>query len=361
VQDLTRRLQDKRSEQLDIEQQVATYNSRVKDYDAILQQEDIIIAGYQNLLHLKEKEDAYGSRAQDYAALQQRLSTVQQTITSAQHRLEIERQSRCQRLRETDDKIQTCNTILQQAPRINDAYHALMTARQQDTMLSQTLHKRDALEHQKHLLEGQIQRHHLQIEQRSLFDRRKECQRKDAARLPYQQQIEALQKQLEEVEQQGKRLEQVRAEGASLKLKIDVQIPQNLASLQQDIQDQQEKSILLKTAGAHCPLCEQSLTDSERQHVMSKLEQEISLRQKQIQTLQDEQKELQMQRESLRIEYKQLEQAVDQHKKLDRQYATTQANLDEAIRAHDELTSLHEALQQLDHQLANGHYAAEEI
>ncbi|MCZ6876436.1 MAG: SMC family ATPase [bacterium] len=363
VQDVTRRLQDKHNEQLDIEQQLATYNSRIMDYDAILQQENTIITGYQNLQHVKEKEGMYGSRAQEYATLQQRLNVVQQTLTTAQHRLELERQSSCQRLHETDGKIQTYDTILQQAVRINDAYNALMTARQQDVMLSQTLQKRYALEQEKHPLERQIQqkRHALEIEQRSFIDRQKDCQQKEAAQPAYQQQIEALQKQLEDVEQQEKHLEQVRAEGVSLKLKIDVQIPQSLAGLQQEIQDQQEKSVLLETADAHCPLCEKSLTDSERQHVMRKLAQDIGVRQTQIQTLQDEQKQLQMQRERLRTTYKQLEQTVVQRKRLDQQYATTQASLDEAIRAHDELMTLHEALQQLDHQLTNGHYAVDDI
>lgn len=363
LQDLTRRLQDKRVEQLEIEQQLSTYNSQLKDYDAILQQEDAITAGYQNLQQLQERESAYGNRAHEYSTLQQRQGTVQQAIESIRYRLQLERQHACERLRETDDKIQECETVRQQAPRINEAYNRLLSTRQQDAKLSQVIQKRYALEREKHQLERQIQqkRHAVEIEQHSLVDRQKEWQQKETVRPTYQQQLTTLQQQIAEIELQSKRLEQVRAEGISLRSKIDVQIPQNLSSLRQEVAEQQEKTVLLQSAGAHCPLCEKSLTDLERQHVMHKLAQDIGKRQTQIHTLQDEQNQLHLQRDKLRTEYKQLEQTVEQRQTIEQKYAVTEASLNEAERARHELTTLSNALQQLEDQLLSGQYAIDEL
>ncbi len=361
VQEATQRLQAMRHELLDIEQQLQAHKSRMTDYETVLQQKDTIIAGYQALQRFTEEECAYSSRSQAYAALQQRQGTLQQAITTAQHRLELERQSACQRLRETDDKIQTCQTILQETSRINNAHAELMAARQRDAELAQILQQRYTLEQEKNQVERQIEkkRHALELEQRSLVDRRTDWQQKEAMLPMHQQQVGDLHRQLDDVEQHAKRFDQVRAEGVSLKLQIEDHIPQTLQRLQQEMNDHVEKRTLLETAGAHCPLCEKALTDHERQHVMRKLAQEITSREVRIQELQKEQQQLQAQRQALRTTYKQLEDQVEQRKTLEQQYAAAQASLDEAIRARDELVTLLETLQQLDTQITSGSYAAE--
>jgi exonuclease SbcC len=363
ARDLTCRLQQMRHELLEIEQQLETHRSRMADYEAVLAQEHTIVAGYQVLQRLKEEEQVYSARAQEYASLQQRQSTLQQAITTAQHRLELERQSACQRLRDTDDKIQACEAVLREAPRITQAYEALQTARRRDAELAQALQRRYLLEQEKSQVEQQIQqkRHALELEQRSLLDRQKEWQRKERALPAWQRQAEDLRRQLAEIEQQAQRLEQVRAEGVSIKVQIEDRISQTLQSLQQEIHEHQEKRALLEAAEAHCPLCEKALTDAERQRVMQKLAQEISRREARIRELRGEQQRLHARRQTLRTEYKQLEQQMEQRKALEQQYATVLANLDEAIRTRDDLTATLEALQRLDAQLGSGSYAADEF
>jgi exonuclease SbcC len=361
--EVSRRLQQVRHELLEIEQQLVAHNNRMADYQAVLIQESTITAGYGALQRLKEEERISSARAQEYATLQQRQSNLQQAITTAQHRLDLERQSAGQRLRDMDDKIQACEAILHQAPRITSAYEALLEARQRDVQLTQAMQQRYALEQEKHQVEQRIQqqRHALELEQRSLLGRQQDLQRKEGALPTWQQEVEDAHRQLAVVEQQDERSDQVRAEGASLKVQIEEHIPHIVQNLQQEIHDHQEKQSLLRTAEAHCPLCEKALTDVERQRVMRKLAQEIVTREVRIQELQGEQHRLQVQRQALRTEYKHLEHHRERRKALEQQYATAQANLTEAIRARDALASLLDALQQLEAQLTSGSYAPDDL
>lgn len=363
AQDVARRLQHVQRELLGLEQQLATHRHRMTDYETVLAQESAIMAGYQTLQRLQQEERAYSARAQEYASLQQRQNVLQQAITKARHVCELEQQSVSQRLRETDVRIQACHTILQDTARITRAYEALQTARARDAALAQALQQRYVLEQEKHQVERQItqKRHALEREQHALLERQKDWQAKEATRSTWQQQAASISQQLATIDQHEARREQVRTEGVSLRVQIEEHIPQTVQTLQHEIGEHQEKRALLQTAEAHCPLCEKTLTDAERRRVMQKLAQEIGRREARIRELQDEQQRLQARRQALRTEYKQLEQQLEQRKALEQQYAAAQASLDEANRAHDELTRLLEALQQLDVTLTSGSYAADDL
>jgi exonuclease SbcC len=363
VQDINSRLQQLRQELLDVEQQLQAHDSRIADYEAVLQQEQRIVDGYQTLQRLKEAEGVYGARAQEHAALQQRQSALQQAVTAAQHRLELERQGLTQRLHTTDDALHACEAILQQAPRITRDYEALQAARQRDAQLSQALQQRYRLEQQKNRIEQRIQqqRHALELEQRSLLDRQTEWQQKEAALPNWQRQVDELGGQLATVEQRLQRLDQVRTEGVSLKVQIEQHIPQSVDTLQQEIAEQRQKRSLLSAAEAHCPLCEQPLRDAERRRVIQKLAQEVARREERIGALQIQQRQLQERRTALRSEYKQLEQQVEQRKQLEQQYAAAQASLADAMRARDDLAVLLGDLQRLDAQITSGNYAADDM
>ena len=221
------------------------------------------------------------------------------------------------------------------------AYSALQEARQRDAEMAQTLQERYRLEQEKSQVEFRMQqkRHALELEQRSLLDRQREWQLKEAALPTLQRQVEEIQLQLTDVEQQTKRLEQIRTDGVAIRVQLETSIPQAQETLQKEIQEQEEKRTLLASAGAHCPLCEKTLTDQERRRVIQKLTQEVARREARIQELQHEQQQLLMQRQKLRLEYRQVEQQVAQRQSLEQQYATAQASLTEATRARDNLVS----------------------
>jgi exonuclease SbcC len=363
AREAAQRLQQLHHELLDLEQQLQTHRRRLADYEQVLQQESAIVAGYQALQHLKDEEQAYSIRAQQHATLQQRQSAIQQAITAAQHRLELEHQSACQRLREADDKIQACEALLQEAPRILSAYAALQTARQRDAQMAQALQRRYVLEQEKSQVERRIQqkRHALELEQHSLLDRQKDLEQKQATIPIQQRQIADLGRRLIESEPQVKRLDQVRSEGVALRVQLEESLPQTLASLQQEVDEHKEKRTLLQAAGAHCPLCEKALTDVERRRVMHKLTQEVESRQARIQELQREQQRLQARRQALRTEYRQLEQHAEQHKSLEQQLAAVQASLEEEMRVCASLATTLEALPHLDARLSSGSYATAEL
>ena len=144
-------------------------------------------------------------------------------------------------------------------------------------------------------------------------------------------------------------------------MQLETSIPQAQATLQQEIHEQEENRALLASAGAHCPLCEKTLTDQERRRVIQKLAQEVSGREARIQELLRAQQQLRTQRQKLLLEYKQVQQQVAQRQALEQQYAAAQASLAEATRARDSLAAVLQALQDLETRLTAGSYATEEL
>lgn len=361
--DVARRLQQVRHELQDLDQQLTTHQRRIADYDAILRQESAILTSYRTLQQLREQERAYSTQAEEYAALHQRQTALQQAISTAQYRLELEQHNTRQRLHELEEKIAASTALLQDAPRLAAAYTALHEARQRDAEMAQVLQRRYALEQEKNQVELRLQqkRHALELEQRSLLDRQREWQLKEAAIPSLQQQAEQVHRQLAEVEHHSKRLEQIRSDGVAIRVQLETAIPQAQETLQKEIHEQEEKRALLASAGAHCPLCEKTLTEQERRRVLQKLTQEVARREARVQELQRERQQLQAQRQQLRLEYRQIEQQVAQRQALEQQYAAAQASLAEAMRARDSLTAVLQALHDLDTQLAAGTYAAEEL
>jgi exonuclease SbcC len=361
--DVARRLQQVQHELLEVDQQLTVHQRRMTDYEAILQQESTILTGYQALQQLREQERVYSAQAEEYTTLQQRQAGLQQALTTEQYRLELEQRSARQRRQELEQKIQLSETFLQNAPSIAAAYSAFQEARQHDAAMALTLQERYRLEQEKSQVEFRMQqkRHTLELEQRSLLDRQRDWQLKEAALPTLQRQVEDIQQQLTEVEQQTKRLEQIRTDGVAIRVQLETSMPQAQETLQKEIQEQEEKRVLLASAGAHCPLCEKTLTDQERRRVIQKLTQEVARREARIQELQHEQQQLLRQRQKLRLEYKQVEQQVAQRQSLEQQYATVHMSLAEATRARDSLVSVLQTLQDLDTRLTAGTYASEEL
>ena len=137
--EVARRVQQLRHELLEIEQQLVTHRHRLTDYEAVIQQEHTIIAGYQELQRLQVEERAASARAEEYATLQQRLNALQHTIATAQHRLELEQQSVNQHRRDIDAKIQSCDTILHEAACITKPDAETQDTRQREAQLAQAL------------------------------------------------------------------------------------------------------------------------------------------------------------------------------------------------------------------------------
>src|SRR5262249_17012675 len=127
--DVARRLQQVQHELIEVDQQLTVHQRRMADYEAILQQESTILAGYQTLQQLREQERVYSAQAEEYSTLQQRQTALQQAVTTAQYRLELELRNACQRQQEFEQKIQISETFLQNAPSIAAAYTRLHETR----------------------------------------------------------------------------------------------------------------------------------------------------------------------------------------------------------------------------------------
>lgn len=361
--DVARRVQQLQHERLELEQQLTAQTRRLADYETILQQEPAIVAGYQTLQQLRAQEQLASTQAEEYTALQQRQALLQQAINTAQYRLELEQQAAQQRCRELEHTLHACDTLLHEAPRITAAYTSMQSARQRDAALAQAMQRRYALEQEKSQLESSIQhkRHALALEQRSLLDRQQEWQQQEASLPTWEQQVVTVQQQLATVEEHAKRLEQIRTDGTTIRMQLETTLPQMQATLQQEMHEQEEKRTLLTAASAHCPLCEKSLTDHERQRVMHKLAQEVARRESRLKELQREQQQLLQQRQQLRLEYKQVEQHVAQRQQLDQHYAVAQTRVAEAMQARTHLVGVLQTLQDLETRLQDGSYARAEF
>jgi exonuclease SbcC len=363
AQEAERRLQQLQREYADLDRQRAVHQRRAAAHETVLRQEAAIQAGFDTLQALKDQEQRESAKAERYAAWQQRQSELQRAITAAQHHLELERSSTQQRLQDTQRSLQACAAILQNAPRITADYDALQMARQREAAMAQSLQRRYTLEQEKTQIERRIQqkRHALELEQRTLLARQQEWQQKESHLPTWQQQIGSVQQHLAQIEQQAARFDQIRTEGVELKVRIESSLPQTMKTLQQEIDQQHEKRQLLSAAGAHCPLCERTLSDADRRRVLQNLSRDIAGYADRIRLLQEELRQLEQQRRQLRVEYRTLEQHLEQRQTLEQQYTTLQVNLTEATRARENLAAAADKLQQLEAQLASGTYAGEDL
>ena len=363
LQDVFRRLQQLRQEQDDLAPQLALHRQHLIAYEALLQQEQAITAAYQTLQQLRHQERVYSQQADEYAALNDKRTSLQHAVAAARQRLDIQLQNAAQRGMEIDAQRQACEALVQQEPCIVQAYEALQAARRRDAKMAQTLQQRYVREQEKGQMELNIQqkRHALELEQRSLLDRQEEYRQKEAMLPTWQEQSERLRQQLTDVEQRVLQLEDMRATGATLTFQLDHALPQQHEALRTEIRDYEGKHLLLESAEAHCPLCETALTDQERRRVMQKLELEIEQRAQRIRDLQDEREHLQAQQQELHLTFEQLEQQIEQGKTLTHRLATAQSGLEEATRAHDRCAALLQSLQDIDDRLASGEYAREDL
>ncbi len=363
LQDVSRRLQQLRQEQHDLAPQLLLHRQHLAAYEALLQQEQAIAAAYQTLQQLRDQERTYGQQADEYAALNEERTTLQHAVASARQRLDIQLQNTEQRGAEIDAKRQACKALVQEESRIVQTYEASQAARRHDAEMAQTLQQRYVREQEKSRVELNVQqkRHALELEQRSLLDRQKEDRRKEATLPTWQVQTERLHLQLADIEQQTLRLDQVRSTATTLTFQLDHALPQQHDALRTEIRDHEGKRLLLESAGAHCPLCENALTDQERHRVMRKLQLEIEQREQRIRDMQDERLQLQAQQQELRLTSTQLEEQIEQGKTLTQQLAAAQANLEEATRARDHCAAVLQSLQDIDARLASGAYAREDL
>lgn len=363
AQETERRLQHLQQQRTDIDQHFAAHRRRTADLKAVIQQEHTITSGYKTLQQLNQQERVESAKAETFATLQQQQTALQQAITAAQHRLELDHHSARRSLTDTQTALEACNTVLQHSIKIRADYTTLKNARQQDIMLAEVLHRRYAAEQDKGQIEQRIQqkRHKLELEQRTLNDRQKEWQEKQSHLSVWQEQMVEVRKKLSLVEEHAKQFEAVRAEGVAIKVQLETGLPQNMKTLQQEIDLHQERQQVLSTAGAHCPLCAQTLTDANRQRVLHKMSREIADYEARIRDLRSTQQQLIERRQQLRGKYKTLEQQVEQRLNFEQQLATLQVNLDEVTHARDNLTKLATQLQEIDAQLAAGLYASDDL
>ena len=363
AQEAERRLLQLRRERAEVEQQLANLHQRIADYETILKQETRIVDGYQSLQRLKVQEQQESAKADAFADLQRQQTTVQQALTTAQHRVEMEAQSARQRLAETQTTLQACEAIMQEASTIEANYEALQTARQREAMMVRALQQRSRFEQDKVRVERSIQqkRHNLESEQRVLLSRQQEWQQKEAGSTLWRQQMGDVKQRLSHIEKQAQRFDDVRSEGVAIRVQLETSLPQNLASLQEEIERQQEKRQLLAASDAHCPLCDRPLSGADRQRVFQALAKDIAGYESRIQGIRQQQHQLHEQRQQLRVEYRTLEQEVAQRQSLEQQHAALQVSLDEAQRAREHLAEVMGQLQAIDTQLASGNYASDDI
>ena len=363
LQDVSRRLRQLRQEQEDMAPQAALHQQRLAAYEALLQQEQTITADHQTLQKLREREREYSRQAEEDTALNHKRTVFQHAVASARQRLDMQLQNAEQRGTEIDARRRECEALVQEEPRIAQAYEALQAARRREADMAQALQQRYAREQQRGEVEMSIQqkRHALELQQRSLLDRRAEYQKKEAALPALRLQADGLQQQLADVERHTLRLEEVRSTGVALSFQLDHGLPQKQDAVRSEIGDYEGKRLLLESAEAHCPLCETALTEQERQRVIQKLKQEIEQREQHIRDMQDERQHLLAEREKLKVTYRQLDQQIKAGRTLAQQLAAAQAGLDEAARARDLCAEVLRSLQAIDAQFTTGAYAREEL
>jgi exonuclease SbcC len=259
------------------------------------------------------------------------------------------------------ERLAEYEAIIRDKEPIEEAFAALTTARQRHESLNEKLAQLVKLNERKGQLETAITeaKHALTLEQRLWSEKVRELsalvekQETLEAELPrVRAELEHLVQRESEREAKQREIGELSNEKASLKTRNE-QVKGEMDSLQ-------EKSGLLQTAEADCPLCGQGLSEEDRVRLVERFSSEMAENDALYQANQAKINELTARSRILEQEIEAIGRELTTKGALQKQEATLEKSLAEAKEAAEQLVKQRERLAELDERLTSGQYAEAE-
>ncbi|MGB0562257.1 MAG: exonuclease subunit SbcC [Spirulinaceae cyanobacterium] len=317
-----------------------------------------ITANYQRRQTWQRQQTEFAEHLQaDQAARQARQAQLQlleqakNQIHLAQHQTRTEQES-------LDRQAQELQPLLKQAPQIQAALAQLQTCRQQLQALEQVQAQVAPRRQRQQVLKLEIGR--LEARFRAQWE---SLGREREQLFAEKAQAQGLRQQLHQVDAQVEGLENQRVYQQRVSDKVQTQratqerLQVQLQTLNQELGETEQTWQQLQRADAHCPLCEQALTQDYRQQVLQKTQQRQETVQAQIWRIREQSADCEHQRQQLAQEAQQLERDLQGYDRLVQQRGQLEAKLDRLVDLQEQIWQLDQRLAEMSQSLETGEYA----
>ena len=341
-----------------LQQDILAIQKQQQELTKLLEQEENIIANYQQLLHWQRAEKDFAQKFEVYQRSQQQKQTLEQQLLQQKNELNIEIKETQTRLENIEQQEQEIQNIFAKADEVAAALENLDRSRRKLKELDKLQQHISPLLKQKQNLETEIAKtkanlgaklDQLQIAVHQLENQISQVPQMRQAVLTADAQINNLDKK--KIYQ--KRLEEKGTERRHFQEKLQ----ENQRRYEKEWQELQQKLEMLAVPEATCPLCEQNLDEQHRSHVVSKTKKEQRIAQEQIWTIREQlatcEKELQL----LRNEYKNISQELSNYDELRQELGHLEAQLEATEDTYEQLEKIETEKAALEKSLEIGDFA----
>lgn len=340
--------------------QINQYHSQLEAVKTIITQSDSIKANYQEFLNLQQEEDRLSQQFQQYQNLLKKQQDVEQELQQEINQITVQLSKENTRLEQLELQLKENQDILSTSGQIASALEQLNRHRQQLKQLDELQKQVAPLQQRKRELEAEIVR----VKDRFVY----RVEQLKKSKLEYSKntaEVLGLRKDLLQVSESIKQLENQQNYQLRVQEKTSEREGQRQQLLETEkvyhkqLKELQQKLDLLSVQGAVCPLCEQHLSEEDKNRVITKTAQQQETIHQQIWQIKEQMITLERDVNSLRQEYDTITQSLEQLPQLRQKQGTLDKQLDQAFEAKERLAEIEAELKGLESSLTVGNYALE--
>ena len=348
----------KKCDQIREERQVV--QTQLNQLETILNDAEAINLGYQQLQQLQQEEANLRDKFQAYQEALQHKQELEQQLQQKSANLTLAIQREKTNLENLENQKKDLETVIQEREGIQEPLQKLSHYRQRLNELDQVQHQVAPLQQRCLTLQTDIERQaaKLQAKLEQLQEQENHLGEVLAKVPEKRKELLIIEEKIEELNKKSnyqKRVEEKGLEQKSLKQRYE----ENQQNLAKNLEELQQKLNLLAEEHALCPLCEQELDDSHRNHVIEKTLNE----QKQIesQSWRYGEEIINCEREliNLRSEYENLRKELSIEDSLKQKYAKLEDQLDASGDTYTQLREIRTEKEAIENLLSSENYAQE--
>ncbi|MDY6785407.1 MAG: exonuclease subunit SbcC [Cyanobacteriota bacterium] len=334
---------------------------RLAEVQQICDRETEITTGYEQLLHLQQQEESWAQKFQADRDAQQQKQQLEQQLSRKLNDLTLQLRDQQTRLETLDQQQRELEETLSQTPDVSAALQRLHQHRQRLQELDQLQFQvSPLLQRRSHLL-MEVERARSQMAARleQLQGRVQEYADRLAQVPQLRQQILEVTAEIESLDKQKVYRDRVGEKGQDRNTAI-ARLQESQQTCEKQIAELQVKLDLLDQPNAACPLCDRSLDEHHRQHVVEKTQTQQEHLHERIWHLREQLATCERDVQNLRLEYKQLTEALRRHDGLLQQQGQLEAALEQISDIYDRRHETQSELDELESAIAAGHYALDD-
>ncbi len=324
----------------------------------MLEQETVINENFQHYQALQTKETQLANDFQQYQNLQQQWQNLERQLQHQKSELQRQEEQGVIRLEYLDKQIAELKPILQQQQEIEVDLDKLTKAKTALKELDNLQNQVSPLLQQRYTLQTNLERAAAQcqanLEQRQAIAKQLKV---EIAAIPEQRKaFQALDERISQLKNKQVYLKRVEEKGQERRhFKERLQENQRLSEKQ--LQEVEQKLILLDTPEAICPLCEQGLDGHHHHQVLEKTQEQCQELRNQIWILKEQITLTDQELDILRNEYQEISQQLTDLDRLLQQSGQMEADLERSGEKHEQLRTLNQEIITLQGNLETGNFA----